>query len=53
MFWCVTGGEIDGGRIVERNTSATCLDKLGERVYKTKNLIANDERSEEFKRVRK
>ena len=30
----------------------TCLDRLGERVCKTKYLIANDDRSEEYKGVR-
>ena len=52
MLSCVTGGEINGVRIVERDTSATCLDRLGGRVCKTKYLIVNDNRSEDYKGVR-
>jgi len=48
----VTGGGIGGVRIVERNTSATCLDRLGGRVCKTKYFIANDDKSEEYKGVK-
>ena len=48
----MTGGESGDGRIVEMNTSATSLDRLGGRVCKTKYLIANDDKSKEYKGVR-
>ena len=48
----MTGGGIDGVRIVERDISATCLNRLGGRVCKTKYLIANDDKSEEYKGLR-
>ena len=52
MLRCVTGGGIGDVRIVERNTSATCLDRRGGSVCKTKYLIVNDDKSEEYKGVR-
>ena len=48
----MTGGGISGVRIVERNTSATCLDRRGGRVCKTKYLIVNDDKNKEYKGVR-
>ena len=48
----MTGGGIGGVRIVEGSTSATCLDRQGGRVCKTKYLIVNDDKNEEYKRVR-
>ena len=48
----MTGGGTGGARIEEMNTSATNLDRLGGRVYRTKYLIANDDKSEEYKELR-
>ena len=47
----MTGGEIGGVRIVERNTSATCLERRGGRVCNTKYLIVDDDMREEYKGV--